>query len=284
MAGARLAWVILPVAAGPAVAEALDAASSPVRWVAAVLCWGAWVVGLVALLVPTTVSLTVIRVLAPVAPLVGAWTGWGAPALMVGAAVAAGALATGLVFTPDLGRVFVQGSAYGDERRFPLRIPGVLLLGPVEVAWAVLVAAVVAGPLLLAAEQWVAGGVVTAVGVPVAVVLGRRLHRLSRRFFVFVPAGVALHDHMALADTAMFRRSAVERLGPAPADSTATDATAAALGLALELRLTEPSPVTLAGTARQPGGRGVVTTAVLFTPTQPGAVLDEARRRGFRVG
>ncbi len=113
--------------------------------------------------------------------------------------------------------------------------------------------------------------------------MSRRLHRLSRRFLVFVPAGLALHDHLALADTAMFRRAAVERLGPAPADSTATDATAAALGLALELRLREPAPITLAGTPRQPGGRGVTTDAVLFTPTQPGAVLDEARRRGFSV-
>ena len=53
--------------------------------------------------------------------------------------------------------------------------------------------AVVAGPLLLAARSWVAGALCSAVAVAGAVLVGPRWHRLSRRWFVLVPAGVVVH-------------------------------------------------------------------------------------------
>ncbi len=145
------------------------------------------------------------------------------------------------------------------------------------------VAAACAGPLLLAARQWAVGAVVLAVGVPVAVLLLRAMHNLSRRWAVFVPAGLVLHDPMTLVDPVLFRRQTVEVLQPAGVEGDAVDLSQAAPGLALELRLAEPATLSL----MKPGQRlGETRTAsrVLFTPTRPGAVLEDAKSRRFKVG
>ena len=55
---------------------------------------------------------------------------------------------------------------------------------------AALAAGVVTGPQLLADRQWLIGGVAVAVGAAVGAVGARQLHLLSRRWLVFVPAGV----------------------------------------------------------------------------------------------
>ncbi|MDP9387374.1 MAG: hypothetical protein M3Q48_05450, partial [Actinomycetota bacterium] len=198
-------------------------------------------------------------------------------------ALATAALAVAFAFLPETGTWFVNGPAYPNERRYLLRAPAPLLLGVLAVVWALAVGPLVAGPLLLAAEQWVAGGVVLAVGLPLAVVLLRAVHGLARRWVVFVPAGLVLHDPITLADPVLFRRQVVALLGPAPAGTDATDLTQAAPGLALELALREEVPVLLTKPGRRPG-EAASLTRLLFTPTRPGAVLAEASRRGLPVG
>jgi hypothetical protein len=100
---------------------------------------------------------------------------------------------------------------------------------------------------------------------------------------VFVPAGLVLHDHQALVDPALFPRASIRHLGPAPADpSEAYDLTQGALGLALELELVEPLEIA----PRRPDRSLELerVAAVLFTPTRPGALLQEAARRRIAVG
>src|SRR5690606_23156133 len=138
--------------------EALDGASRAVQVVGSVQAWGAWAAVLVAVLLPRTVSLTVLRTVAPLALVVAVWAAvvgeqGGADVL----AVAGAALAAVVAFLPTVGEAFVNGSSYGDERRMPLRVPGPLVLGPLPLTWLATVAAAVAAPLLLAAGQWVAG-------------------------------------------------------------------------------------------------------------------------------
>src|SRR5436853_356968 len=96
--------------------------------------------------------------------------------------------------------------------------------GPVQVAtsallWVGWLAAPAAGILLLAAKQWVAGAIVLVLANGAAFVAVRALHGLSRRWVVFVPAGVVLHDPMATADPVLFPRQVIETLRPAPADT-----------------------------------------------------------------
>ena len=279
----RAVWAGLAVLAGPAFADALGDDSRGVQLVASVGLWLLWAGGLVATLVPTTVSLTAVRLLAPGAVAAAVWA-WADGAASRPAAVAlASALATLVAFTAEVGRAYVQGSAYGDESRFPLRPPGLLLVGPLPVAWAVTMAAGVAGPLMLGARQWVAGGVAVAAGGPVVVLGVSRLHRLARRWVVLVPAGLVLHDPIALADTALFRRSQIRRLALAGVDTDATDLTLHALGLAVELTLIEPVTVVAAGGRGGPKARPVAVEGVLFSPSRPGALLAEAALRSLPV-
>lgn len=272
----RAAWGVLPLVAGPSLAAALDPRSGAVRTVATIGLWTAWTLVLLASLVPHPIALTTLRIGAPagalatIAPvLAGEGSAW---------AAGAGAVAAGLTMLPETAVWFVNGPAYVNERRLPLRAPGPLVLGPIPLAWAVVVAAPVGAALLLAAEQWVLGGLAGLVGLPAAVVLARSLHSLSRRWVVFVPAGLVLHDPLSLVDPVLFPSKVVESLAPAPADTDALDLTQGAMGLALELSLKEKIPMAL--TRR--GGRDIETGSsarLMFTPTRPGLVLAEARRR-----
>jgi hypothetical protein len=275
---ARVTWLVLPLVAGPALGDALDGASRPVQLVASIGLWIGWAGVLVATLVPSTVSLTALRVAAPaavVSALAAAVAGGtrGADVLAVTGAV----LAALAAFWPVTTETFVDGSSYGDERRLPLRLPAPLLFGPVEAVWALVAAGVAAGPLLLAARQWLPGGLALAVGLPAAWWGLRTLHTLSRRWVVLVPGGMVLHDPLAIVDPVLVRRTSVRSFGPAPADTDALDLTRGALGLALELRLSEPVPLLLVR------GRGasesVTADHLLVTPARPGALLVEARRR-----
>jgi hypothetical protein len=276
---ARVTWLLLPLVAGPALGAALDGASRAVQLVASIGAWTGWAAVLVATLVPTTVSLTALRVAAPsaVAASSVALVAEGVTATAV--VGVAGALMTAFAaLAPETAEAFVDGSSYGDERRFPLRTPAGLLLGPVELAWAAVAAGAVAGPLLLAARQWALGGVALALGVPAVWWGARVLHTLARRWLVFVPTGVVIHDQLALVDPVLLRRSVVASFGPAPAATDALDLTGGAPGLALEIRLADQVEL-MQATRRGRAPELVAAKALLVTPARPGRAVDEARRR-----
>ena len=97
----------------------------------------------------------------------------------------------------------------------------------------------------------------TLVAALALAVLPRRFHLLSRRFLVFVPAGLVVHDHLVLAETALFRWVEVRSVERALAGTTALDLTGGALGAAVEVTLDgEQTVVRAAGRARTPVGRG----------------------------
>ncbi len=279
----RVAWFALPLTAGPAVAHGLSDASTPVQVVGAALAWLVWGVVGVAVLVPRTVSLTAVRAAAPATLAVAVWCTVRADVGVAEVvAMAWSALLSAVVlFVPDVTDGFVDGSSYGPEKRMALRVPGPLLLGPVEIVWAALVASVLAGPLLLAAKAWVAGVVALVAGVFVARAAARSLHQLSRRWLVFVRTGFVLHDPLALADPVLLQRQDVVALGPAEvgAEREAVDLSGRALGLALEVRLR--APVTIGLVERRGRRRDVQASRLLFTPVRPGALLNEARARGL---
>lgn len=280
----RAVWAVLPFTVGPVLAKALSETSSPVRTLASVALWTAWALGMLAACVPHPLALTVLRVMAPAGAVLAVGAAlWDHPsALAVGWSVVVAAWS----FSPAFGEWCVNGPAYPNERRYPLRAPGPVAAGVagLVVAWTVGIAGLCAGPLLLAARQWTAGAIVTVLGWGLAAVLLRSLHGLSRRWAVFVPAGVVVHDPVSLRDPVLFARRMVAGLGPATAPSgDVVDLTLRAVGLALELRLREPVTITL----MKPGQRlGVQAeaTAVVFTPTRPGALLEEARRRQVPSG
>jgi len=280
----RITWLVLPVAMVPCAADVLADRSAPVSLVATGLLWLGWGAGLVALLVPSTAGLTALRSLAPAAPLVAVGAALGdAGGVVAVLAVALTLAAALLAFTGEVGTAFVQGSAYGDERRHLLRPPGTLLLGPMEVLWLVMALGATAGPLLLAAEQWVAGALVTVVGLPLAGILLRRFHRLSRRWLVLVPAGLVVHDSLALAENAMIRTNEVLRVERALAGTEAFDLTVRALGSAVEVQLKGSTTLVLPGSLKQRQGSSVHARSFLVSPTRPGQLLADAATRGLAV-
>jgi hypothetical protein len=279
---ARVAWLVLPLLVAPVIDRAVAGASDPVRWVVGAGCLAVWVATLVATFVPSTLSLTVLRVAAPAVPLavaVAIAAGGGARAGTVG--IVAGLVAALVALAPATAEAFVDGSSYGDERRLPLRTPTLLLAGPVELVWLVVVTFPALGLLLVAAGRWLPGLAVLVLGAPLVVWCARSLHGLSRRWVVFVPRGFVLHDALALTEPILLRRTSVRSLAAAPADSEALDLTGGAAGLALEARMLEPLEL-IPASARGQVAELVTVDAVLFTPSRPGRVLDEARRR--RIG
>ena len=277
----RLSWLSLPVTAGGVLADALAQRSDPVALVAAVLAWAAWAAVVLAVLLPRPVGLTALRLVAPAAFAAAVWAAADTADGYVLAALAGVPLV--LAFLPETGGWFVNGAAYGYERRYPLRAPGALLLGPIPLAGIVAVAGVVAGPLLLAAEQWVAGGGALVVGLPGAYLGARALHSLTSRWAVLVPAGLVLKDHVTMLDPVLFKRQAIEVLRPAPAGTDSLDLTARSPGVALELRLREPENLLLIEPGRKEGRPGK-SSMLLFTPTRPGALLADAGTRRIPLG
>ena len=268
-------WAGLPFTAGPALAAALDAASRPVQLVASTGLWLGWAAGMVAAFAPHPIALSTLRVVAPaavVATVLAALGGHFSPL-----AVAWATVACAWAFAPAVGAACVNGPAYPNERRFLLRPPGPLLAGPLPLAWALSVAGIAAGPLLLAARQWVLGGLLLLVGWPLAVLLLKSIHNLSRRWAVFVPAGIVLHDPVVLSDPTLFRRQDITALRPATS-AEPYDLSQRAPGLALDMQLAEVTTVTLLKPGRREGV-AIHASGLRFTPTRPGAVLDEARRR-----
>ncbi len=294
----RALWLSLPLTVGDSIARAVDGRSTAVSLVAVVGAWALWGAVLAATLVPHPVSLTILRWLAPTAPAAAlALTFVDAPG-QNGAAAGAHALglaglataiaATAAAWSAPVADEFVDGASYGDERRFALRTPPAFLVGPLPVFWALVVGGLSVGPLLLAAGAWLPGAMTTLVGASLAIPAARGAHALARRWLVFVPAGVTLVDHLGLIDPVLFPRGRVAALRPALAErvnadpAEATDLTQDALGLALEL--TFDGPVEIVARTGASAGETRLTRAVLVAPLRPGAVVEEATRRGLVTG
>lgn len=277
-----MAWASLVITAGPAAADALDSWSSAPRAVASIVLWAAWGTVLLASFAPRPIGLTVLRVAAPVAVVLALAAAPSAGPLKGPLAVAGTAVAAGLAFTPAVGYRFVNGAAYGEERRYPLRVPPALLLGPLPLAVALTAAGVLAGPLLLADGRYVAGVIALAVAVPVVRTASRSLYALSQRWAVLVPAGIVLKDPLTLVDPVLFPRERIASLRPlpfptAPADDI-LDLRLGAVAGSLVLELTDEAPLFRAR-GRVRGGEAVKARRLAFSPRQPDALLAEAATR-----
>ena len=275
----RVWWAALPFAAGPVLAEGLHNASAAWRATASVGLWVVWAFVLVSSLLAHPATLVLVRLAIPSAVAALIWAGlggsdWGEVAL---AAAGTGAVAAVSLSAP-FGQVFANGISYGDEIRLLLRPPAMLLAGPLPVAAATTVAGTVSGPLLLADERWVFGGVATVAGGALTVVGARSLYSLARRWLVYVPAGLVIHDHLAVQDPVLLRRRAVAGFGPAQPGSDALDLSQGAAGLILEL--TASQSITLTPPSRR-GSRAdeIQTNAVLVAPSRPGQAVMLAGQR-----
>lgn len=109
------------------------------------------------------------------------------------------------------------------------------------------------------------------------------MHQLARRWLVFVPNGLVIHDYLATREPFLLRRQDISSLGPAAADvnidsERLIDVSQLALGPVLQVALRGDVEVV-------PRSRGISEVKrveqILFSPTRPGAVLREAHRRNL---
>jgi len=254
----RAIWIGMPVVVGAIIADAIRSWSDAPRATASVLAWVGWTIVLLAVLVPRPLSLTVAR--------------FGLPITFAVALVA------------GLSGRSSQGAAYGDEERFPLKVPPALLLGILPAAVGLVACAIVVGPLLLADRQWVLGTIVVLVCGFIGAFVVRLVHQLSQRWIVLVPAGLVIADPLTLTDPVLFPRARIAGLGPAdPSRRPPDDACDLRLGASFgscALLLADDADI-----MRRVRNRGVTVHAnlLLITPTAAPALLERARARRIHV-
>ena len=278
----RGVWAVLPFLVGPAWGSGLSGHSRPVQLVGTALAWAGWGTGLLMTLVPHPIGLTVLRILGPAPTALSVWATVArhgdTVAWHYGLALAGAIVALAVVASAETGEWAVDGPAYPNEARFPLR-PSAALLPVIPVVGALVLTGLVVGPLLLAAQAWVPGVIAAAVGAGAVFVGGRSLHQLSRRFVVFVPAGFVLHDLSVLREPVLFKKGLIDTMTPAFAGTDALDLTLHAPGLNVEVRLREKVEIAKLSSDRKTADLGS-TARFLFVPSRPGRVLTEAVRRG----
>lgn len=280
----RLVWIGVLATGGAAIDGATADRSDTFGDVIGIAGFAGWVAGVVAMAVPAVASLTAVRIIVPMAMPIVAVAAIGGSSRLDGLLFALTAVVAAVVaLSAELGRTFVQASAYGEEDRHLLR-PPVAYLAAAVVAWSLWTAAAIATPLLLADGRWIIGSTLSVVAIGLAVFGWPRWHRLSSRWFVIVPIGVVVHDSLVLGETLMLRRQEVARIRLAPADTGAADLTGPAAGHAVEITTNEPVDVFLAATPKQPRGKLLHLTACLIAPSRPGRALTAAAERRLPVG
>jgi hypothetical protein len=273
---ARVAWIVLPFTTGAALGDVIEPWTRAPETVAAILLWTAWFAGLVALLAPRPWGYTTLRVVAPCALTISVISAWSAPGPTATLAIASAAVATVSALSSQVAHACAASTAYGPERRFPLRAPISLLAGPLPVSIAIIAAGIAAGPLLLANHDYIAGAIALVVGAPVVAALIRSIAALDHRWIVLVPAGLVVVDPLTFPDPVLLPREQIEQLRldrhAQPDDREHTDIMVGGSGpLLLTCRET--------GSFLRRAGRGQATLEadrLRLSPLRPSVVLTAA--------
>ena len=230
-----IAWVTIAIAS-PWQTIADDASRS-VSWVLLIWGWLLWTSVAASLLVPSPTSLTIVRIIVPLSVVVSIA---GSQPLAIFCSVVALIVCASPVFVDAM----VQGGAYGDESRFALRTPLPYVV-PAVIAWLLYTAALIGGSLLLAAQQYIVGAVLVAIGILLSRTIPQRLHRLARRWLVLVPVGIVVHDHLVLHETIMAPSAKILSVARTSDVGEAADLTGGVFGERITIALTEADKVIL---------------------------------------
>lgn len=270
----RVAWIIAALLPNSLTTD-ISRLGNNANFVLDAQSWMLWALVLVALWVPHPIALTAARMLSPlVAFLMGIRLGdteW-SPLAILAALLAT--VACVFIFTAEFGAEQAQAGAFGNERRFLLRLPAPLVL-PTIIGWLFFALALIAAPLVIASSPW-------SIAIPLAVIAlvmlwfaPQRLHQLSRRWLVRVPAGWVVHDSVLLQDNVLVRTHELQSMSIAPVGTEAFDLTGLTSGTPLEICLRDSTTIRLTPfAARVTKTLDVVhTKAILVAPTRSSAPL-----------
>jgi hypothetical protein len=266
---------VLPFTTGAAFGDILEPWSRAPEIVAAALLWTAWFAGLVALLAPRPWGYTTLRVVAPCTLALSVTSAWSAPGLTAALAIVTASCAVATALSAPVANACAASTAYGPERRFPLRVPVSLLIGPLPLSVTIVAAAIAGGPLLLANGDVIAGVAAIVVGFPIAAALVRSLTALDHRWIVLVPAGLVVVDPLTFPDPVLLPREHIESLRRVPTDSEAHDPSPILVGGSGSILLSCRE----VGTFLRRTGRGresVEADRLRLSPLRPSVVLVAA--------
>ena len=268
---------------GAEVGGLLDDRSDAVQITGTALAWAVWGVVVIASYISHPITLTVLRIGIPVVTgfmIFVAVTQGFSGSQIISAAVSVAVLL--LSFSAEIGGIYVQASAYGDEKRFALR-PPVVLVAPILLSTMVADLSIIALPLLVAVRNW-AVAAVALVGLYLSVrYLLPRIHLLSRRWLVFVPAGVVVHDEIVLSINLMIKKQDLAQIQLARDNSAAADLSALTWGVPLEFSFNKPLDVALSsiGAKHLNSVSAIHATSIIIAPSRPGAVLTAYKTKNI---
>ena len=214
-----------------------DDASRSVAWVVLAWGWFLWTGVGASLLVPSPISLTNMRTVVPLSVAVSVVA---SQPLAIFCSVVALIVCASPVFVDAM----VQGGAYGDETRFALRTPLPYVV-PAIIAWLLYTTSLIGGSLLLAAQQYLVGAILVALGILLSRTIPKRLHRLARRWLVLVPVGIVVHDHLVLRETIMAHSGKISSVTRTSLVGEAADLTGGVFGDRITIVLAEADKVVL---------------------------------------
>ena len=260
---------------GAGVGALLETRSTAIQIVGTVLAWLIWGLIVLASFISHPISLTVLRMGSPVVAsflVFIATTDQGSTLQVINATIGFAVLL--ISFSAEIGSIYVQASAYGDERRFLLR-PPVSFVAPVAISVVIVNFFIIATPMFFAARIWLAG-VISLIGLAACIkFMAPRIHQLSRRWLVFVPAGFVVHDEVVLSINLMIKKQELVDIQLARDDTQAADLSALTWGVPLELSFNKTLDVSLTaiGARHLKTVSAIHATSIIIAPSRPGTVL-----------
>jgi len=265
---------------GAGVGGLLDDRSTAVQMTGSTLAWAVWAVVVIASFISHPITLTVLRIGTPVVAgfmIFVVFNQGSSGGQIISKAVSAAVSVAVLLlsFSAEIGSIYVQGSAYGDEKRFALR-PPVVLIAPILLSALFAELSIIAFPLLVAARNWSVAAISLAGLYVSAKFLLPRIHLLSRRWLVFVPAGVVVHDEVVLSTNLMIRKQELSQIQLARDNSAAADLSALTWGVPLEFLFNKPIDISLTsiGAKHLNTVSAIHAHSVLIATSRPGAVIS----------
>ena len=224
-----------------------------------IVAWILWAVVAVGTWIHHPISLTTIRCLAPIVVFCASAYLLSDSLSSANIAVSTcGIISLMLMFTADYGSAHVQAGAYGNERRFLLRLPAPVVL-PTLITWALFATVLVVLENAAQSENYVLGIPLLLALIAMSWKFAPQMHRLSRRWLVRVPAGWVVHDDLMLAENLLIRSHNLSAVDFALADSEALDLSGMTRGVPIQITLREMTDVRLS----QLGARLLKTMDVL---------------------
>ena len=280
----RAIWLLIPLLCGPSLQKSLHDFESLLRTTVSIGLWSFWVLIFLATLITAPISLAIVRIGIPATAGLSIWSSLEAGESTSGIiGLTASGLAALIALSAPLGDRFSDGASYGDERRFLLKAPGpvALIFGPL--AWIATLAGLSLGPVLLLNKNFLLGILLSLIGLPISVIASNAIYQLGKRWIILVPAGIVLHDHLAVGDPTLITRNQLENFSPAVIGTDALDLSQGSFGLPLEIRCSTPLSMMLKkGTMRNVNESSIVEN-FLITPVRPNVLLAEAEKRNLRI-